>query len=223
MKKGMAALLVLLLSFSGWAAAEDAILTFTQPANVEICMPMDLRYFPAPDGLQPMYTVMGNANSSSSVYLFIMPNGRVLLSVSSTLTGENGSAQTLLDAWPQIAASLASETGGIEVDAPLITAENCYGFDGVRIRTPMTLGGDAPLTLSALGEAFYRENALMELWTVQPDSSLYSEDSQEARELTEDLEVLAQLKDSFSWRGEEAEAAFTEGQDPASAFFQMLP
>lgn len=195
--KGWIALIcaVMLPLCAGVAFAEDDVVaTFTQPDDVVVCEAADLKYFPAPEGLQPMYDMMSRASTDySSVYLFIMPHGRALMSLACTQMTESGSAQTLLASWDIIAQSLSKEAESIDLDPSCAAVESHYGTEVLRIRTTMALGTDGALKVDAQGDAFYRGSELMELWTVWP-----AEDEQ-TDELEQDLGTLRLLVDSLSF------------------------
>lgn len=192
MKKTTAVLLILFLLGCFAAASSESIVSFQQPEDVNVCEVQDLGYFPAPAGLQPMYTLMQDASAASSPYVFIMPNGKVLMSFASTPVAQPGSAQSLMDAWPDIALKLSSQAESVNTDISCVSMKECYGSDGIRIETEMVLGGDEPLTVTAVGEAFYRGNVLVEIWTVCP-----ADDASD--ELKQDMDVLKQLQQTLTF------------------------
>lgn len=195
-RRWMALICAALLMLCGGAALaeEDVVATYVQPNDVTVCEVVDLRFFPAPDGLAPMYDMMGRASTDySSVYLFIMPHGRVMMSLACTTMAQAGSAQTLLEAWDAIAQSLAGEADAVDVDPSCATVVEHYGTEVLRVSTTMTVGTDAPLKVDALGEAFYRGTELIELWMVWPA------EEEQTGELKEDLDTLKLLADSLSF------------------------
>lgn len=218
MKKLLAALLaaVLLICCASALAEDEPMVSFQQPDGVEVCEVRDLGYFPAPEGLQPLYALMQDANDASSPYVFIMPNGRALMSLASTTVAQPGSAQSLMDAWADIALSLANQAESVNTDIACASMKNCYGYDGIRIETEMVLSGDVPLKVNAIGEAFYQGTNLVEIWTVYPAAD-------ESDELKQDMDALSQLKQTLTFDGSGMAELSEDGRDYQSTngFFAM--
>lgn len=227
-RKWAALVLAFLLALSVSAGAEEGGFgTYAQPDGVTAITLSDLRYFDAPPGLESMYDLMSRGNARADVYLFLMPNGLGVASVSRI--DAHGGPEALEAAWPEIARALAEETGADAPEASAMTRERTFGFEGIRIRTDLTLGGKTPVTVQAEGAAFFRENDMMEIWQVFPDQATCQGLAIAESDLSADRAAMKALVDSFDFGGALSgpETVATEPsavyRDPAGYFSLTIP
>lgn len=223
MMKRLWAMLAAFLLLSGSALASTPIASYTLPAGAEVLHLWDSGAWQAPEGLEGMYTLMQIAEGN--VYLVRMPNGRAMVSVSSTETPGGRTAQEMLELWPQIAANIAREGVAVDAGENCASVENLYGFDALHIETDITVGEwGQGLSLDAEGIAFLRDRELLEVWAVAPAKETYAQDETAAGELAADVAAMEMFMQSLNFT--DLEELSVEGEayiDPEGRFAVVIP
>lgn len=209
MKKTLAALLCLILcliSLLGMAEEDDIIVSYAEPEGISVLTLDEASSFIAPSGLEPMYELMLDADSTLDVYLFRMKNGRALMSVSCMDVEKQGTAEELLALWPDIAGGISLSVPYVNNNEACADIETLFGFEALCIQTDIAVTDQAgqALALNARGIAFYRSTELMEVWMVTPATTTYLYDDEAAAELQSDVYDLNLLFESLSFSKERA-------------------
>ncbi len=192
----LAFVLSLLLLWLPAAQATDHIANFHQPEGVEMYALEDAKNMSVPSGLQEMYDLFAQGNRAATVYVFRMPNGRALLSVSCMEMDQPGETQQLYEQRQELATQLFASMGDQLTGEPVFALEKMYGQEA--LVSTMTLNTQSG-TLEAKVTFFYRGEDLMEVWTMHPVASRYLFDDDAAAQLEEDLGYLKDFEDSLDF------------------------
>ena len=185
MLRRMAALFMLLIMLFSSAQAQEPAL----PDGVEMLPVFQAGQFDIPEGLEPMYELMRKTGSPKDVFLARMPHGRALLSLSYSQVDHPYTADELLALWPQAEERLRREVVALNA---VETRINVNGEErSFCVSAEIVVGAESALTLQAECAAMCQDGVLMEIWTVYPAQPIYLYDADAARELEEDIAVLA--------------------------------
>lgn len=200
-------MLVFALFAAPFASAEEAGLSFSYlaPDTVEVCELQAFDAAKAPAGLEEMYGLFSDADPDCEVYMFRMPEGRALASLSCMLLEEEITAAQLLGYGEELRQGLAL---ALNVKPELIEPFELVEFVGCDALTTSTLlrPGDK-VTLEMNVRLFVAEGNLMELWTVAPVQLSYVFDQTAATQLSADLEMMDEVLNSFTFGDEDEVAA----------------
>lgn len=154
------------------AAQEGApIVTYALPQGAVEWALEQAQGMPVPDGLQPMYDLLLNASAEGDVYIVQMPNGYAALSVSCREVSSPGTAQTLLEMWPEVARSIAAECDRVDSSKGCARIDTQFDMDVLHVRTDIQKDG---LALEAECRVFYQGSDLIELWTLSPAAPVFA-------------------------------------------------
>ena len=181
--------------------------TYRLPEDMTVCAPEDIRYYDVPAELNAMYGLMDTDSAKTDVYLFLAPNKLGVVSVARRDAPGGGAVQTLMDAWPQIEQALAREKNTLAVEDARIAQTVAFGYEAVRINAVLTLSGETPMTVSAEGTAFYRDNDTLEIWSVFPEEAFCVQNGLSAKQRKADMAAVEQLLSSFDFGGSLTEDA----------------
>lgn len=212
MKNRLLALLTAaLLLVAPLAQATDHIAYFHQPEGVEMFALAEMGAAAAPKGLEDLYALFAQGNPASTVYVFRMPNGRALLSISCLETDSPGTTEALYEQRQALATGLQGSMTDVMAAAPEFQLEEIYGQQALVARMSLQLTSG---TADAQVAVFYRGSDLLEVWTAYPSASRYLFDQEAAQELKGDLAELEALEASLDFSlPEDGQAS---SQEPAA-------
>ena len=216
MKRFLTLMLAFWLSAAVACAQAQPIATYILPEGADAQPVWNTAEWDIPEGLEYMYALMQQTQGTDNVYLVRMPNGRALVSVSSSTPIRRLSAQEMLDLWPQIAQNIANEGVGVDASAECASVGEEFGFEALRISTTIYLPDE--LALKATGAAFFRGEELLEVWAVAPQT-----EENFAQQQTEDLLAATAFLSSLDFQ---QDAQAPQGQwweDPDGRFSMALP
>lgn len=192
----LALFIAVLLMLAPMAQATSHIAYFHQPDGVERYALEEMSNAAAPRGLEEMYTLFAMGNPEATVYVFRMPEGQALLSISCLETGAEGSTEALAEQKERIAEGLAAQLEGVLAAVPELTLEEIYGQQALVTQMSLHAG---EMVLDAKAAVFYRGADLIEVWTVAPNQSQYLFDEAAAAQLKSDLACLAEMEASLDF------------------------
>ena len=192
----LALFIAVLLMLAPMAQATSHIAYFHQPDGVERYALEEMSNAAAPQGLEEMYTLFAMGNPEATVYVFRMPEGQALLSISCLETGAEGSTEALAEQRERIAEGLAAQLEGVLAAVPELTLEEIYGQQALVTQMILHAG---EMVLDAKAAVFYRGADLIEVWTVAPNQSQYLFDEAAADQLKSDLACLAEMEASLDF------------------------
>lgn len=215
----LALLTAALLLFAPVAQATSHIAYFHQPEGSEMYALDEMSAAVAPEGLEDLYALFSQGNSEATVYVFRMPNGRALLSISCTEMAQPGTTDALYGQREALSAGLQSSLADVLAASPVFELEELYGQQALVTRMSLQLQSG---TVDAQAAVFYRGSDLMEVWTACPSASRYLFDRTAAQELKSDLTELAALEDSLDFSLPEQEAAPEAQEAPFAAVLDII-
>lgn len=192
----LALFIAVLLMLAPMAQATSHIAYFHQPDGVERYALEEMSNAAVPQGLEEMYTLFAMGNPEATVYVFRMPEGQALLSISCLETGAEGSTEALAEQKERIAEGLAAQLEGVLAAVPELTLEEIYGQQALVTQMSLHAG---EMVLDAKAAVFYRGADLIEVWTVVPNQSQYLFDEAAAAQLKSDLACLAEMEASLDF------------------------
>lgn len=192
----LALFIAVLLMLAPMAQATSHIAYFHQPDGVERYALEEMSNAAVPQGLEEMYTLFAMGNPEATVYVFRMPDGQALLSISCLETGAEGSTEALAEQKERIAEGLAAQLEGVLAAVPELTLEEIYGQQALVTQMSLHAG---EMVLDAKAAVFYRGADLIEVWTVAPNQSQYLFDEAAADQLKSDLACLAEMEASLDF------------------------
>lgn len=192
----LALFIAVLLMLAPMAQATSHIAYFHQPDGVERYALEEMSNAAVPQGLEEMYTLFAMGNPEATVYVFRMPEGQALLSISCLETGAEGSTEALAEQKERIAEGLAAQLEGVLAAVPELTLEEIYGQQALVTQMSLHAG---EMVLDAKAAVFYRGADLIEVWTVAPNQSQYLFDEAAAAQLKSDLACLAEMEASLDF------------------------
>ena len=187
-------LLVLMLVLP-CACAEESMFSYVPQKGVEFHMLGDGKQFEAPEGLEALYQLFSYGDSSASVCVFRMPNGRALASVSCIPLSQSLTTEELYASGDEIARRFALSMGDGLAAAPVFRMEELW--EQQVMAADVMLLGDNNMPLTARAVLFCRGNELVEVWWAHPGKLAYAFDPAAEKELKADLKTLQALVDSF--------------------------
>ena len=216
----MALLIAVLLAFAPLAQATSHIAYFHQAEGVEMYALAEMDAAAAPDGLDDLYALFAQGNPEATVYVFRMPNGRALLSIS-CLETEADVTETLYEKREALAVGLQGSMVDVLAASPQFQLEEIYGQQA--LVAPMSLQLQNG-TVDAQVAVFYRGGDLLEVWTAYPNASRYLFDPTAAQELKDDLAELEALEASldFSLPQEAQEPVLDAENDAFSSVLDLI-
>ena len=200
----LALFIAVLLMLAPMAQATGHIAYFHQPDGVERYALEEMSNAAVPQGLEEMYTLFAMGNPEATVYVFRMPDGQALLSISCLETGAEGSTEALAEQKERIAEGLAAQLEGVLAAVPELTLEEIYGQQALVTQMSLHAG---EMVLDAKAAVFYRGADLIEVWTVAPNQSQYLFDEAAADQLKSDLACLAEMEASLDFALPEEKAS----------------
>lgn len=229
----LALFIAVLMMLAPMAQATNHIAYFHKPEGAEMYAIDELGNAVVPDGLQALYDLFAQGNPEATVYIFRMPGGQALLSISCLETDAEGSTEALYEQRDALAQGLMKSLDGMMLTAPAFELGEMYGQQA--ITAPVTLY--VPLTeesqIQVEGQitAFYRGSDLMEVWTAYPGKVNYLFDEEATAALQSDLDALAAFESTIDFTlpeeeegGAEALLDFLQEEDtPTIAQPETLP
>ncbi len=195
-------------------AQSNHIAYFDELENVNVVMLAEADQLTMPEDLQGMYALFQEGNPDATVYLFQMPNGRALLSLSCLETAAGGDMEQLLEQEDALSRLMMEELGDALLKAPQFELAERFGYTALTMDGLLSVpDGEVDRMLEAHATAFYRGTDLIELWVVYPKESGYLFDQQSRDELKADVASLQQLVESLDFTlPDEAPAAGDDQQ-----------
>lgn len=225
-----------LLFVAPMAHASDHIAYFHQPEGAERYALAEMGNAEVPEGLEVLYELFSEGNPEATVYVFRMPNGRALLSISCLEVNETLSAQELYEQQALLGKSLLDDMGGMMMVAPQFECKEIYGFEGITAPYVLYTPGEPEEQMQLEGQvtAFFRGNDLIEVWSCYPGMANYLFDQEATELLKSDLKSLAEFEASLDFSlPEEADEGIPEAfanflqekddDDPAPVETQQMP
>lgn len=191
----LALLTAVLLVFAPLAQATSHIAYFHQPEGSAMYALDEMGAAAAPQGLEDLYALFAQGNPEATVYVFRMPNGRALLSIS-CLETEPDTTDALYEKRDALAAGLQASLTDVLAATPTFELKEIYGQQALVAAMSLQLVNG---TVDAQVAVFYRGGDLMEVWTAWPSASRYLFDAQAAQELKSDLTALDELEASLDF------------------------
>lgn len=184
------------------AAGEEAYMFSCVPIDgVEVVPLAEFSAEGAPAGLEGLYGLFGEADPGCSVYMFRMPAGRVLASLSCMPLEGDPSATLLHGHRQQLREGLAL---ALDVKPELIEEFRLDELNGYEaLKTTVMLRPDDAVTLTLQAYLIPVNGCLMELWTAGPSPLSYVFDQTANNELKADNAALTTLLDSLAFEAEE--------------------
>ena len=205
---------ILLLALPCATAATNHVVYYSPVEGMKVCTLEEAGDLVVPAGLEEMYALFAEGNEKASVYVFQMPSGQALLSVSCLETGAEGSTEELYAKKDALAAGLTAAFADSLPLAPEFEMKEMYGFEAVTAE--MTLyPSEESAQLEARVTLFYRGEDLIEVWTMHPGAISYLFSGQGMEDLKADLAALEQLEASLDFSLPEDEPAGLIDDDPA--------
>lgn len=231
----LALLTAALLLFAPVAQATNHIAYFHQPEGSEMYALSEIPNAVVPEGLEELYALFSQGNPEATVYVFRMPGGQALLSISCLETGAEGSTEVLYEQREALAQGLMDSLGGMMTVPPTFELTDVYGQQA--ITAPVTLYIPEVISTQIQVEgrvtAFYRGEDLIEVWTAYPGKVNYLFDQEATAALDSDLTALSEFEATldFALPEEETETADSlqdflnelEGNTPAADQPEELP
>lgn len=204
---------ILLLALPCATAATNHVVYYAPVEGMKVCTLEEAGDLVVPAGLGEMYALFAEGNEKASVYVFRMPSGQALLSVSCLETGAEGSTEELYAKKDALAAGLtAAFTDSLPL-APEFEMKEMYGQQAVTAE--MTLyPSEESAQLEARVTLFYRGEDLIEVWTMHPGAISYLFSGQGMEDLKADLAALEQLEASLDFSVPEDEPASLIDDEP---------
>ncbi|MBQ8150661.1 MAG: hypothetical protein IJ041_09105 [Clostridia bacterium] len=194
----LTAILLMMLSCATAAAATNHVVYYSPVEGVEVCALEEAGDLEVPAGLEEMYALFAEGNEKASVYVFRMPNGQALLSVSCLETGAEGSTEELYAKKDALAAGLTAAYADSLPLAPEFELKEMYGQQAVTAE--MTLyPPEVGMSLEARVTLFYRGQDLIEVWTMHPGVLTYLFNEVGTDVLGADLAALEELEASLDF------------------------
>lgn len=194
----LTAILLLMLSCATAAAATNHVVYYSPVEGMKVCTLEEAEDLVVPAALGEMYALFAEGNEKASVYVFQMPSGQALLSVSCLETGAEGSTEELYAKKDALAAGLTAAFADSLPLAPEFEMKEMYGFEAVTAE--MTLyPSEESAQLEARVTLFYRGEDLIEVWTMHPGAISYLFSGQGMEDLKADLAALEQLEASLDF------------------------
>jgi len=205
-----ALILALMMLWLPCAQATDHIVSYLLPEGSQLVSIRDFDQLEIPEGLEDMYAMFADGNTDATVYIFRMPNGRALLSVSCLETDMVMTGDELYAMRDSIADGLCEQFGTAMPERPELEQEVVCGYDGLGFSTTLQFGQNGDLPVEVESGLFFRDTDLMEVWAVAVEPSYYAADSAAAAELESDQNALVSLIDSLDFSIPEE----TSGNEP---------
>lgn len=197
---------ILLLALPCATAATNHVVYYAPVEGMKVCTLEEAGDLVVPAGLEEMYALFAEGNEKASVYVFKMPSGQALLSVSCLETGAEGSTEELYAKKDALAAGLTAAFADSLPLAPEFEMKEMYGFEAVTAE--MTLyPSEESAQLEARVTLFYRGEDLIEVWTMHPGAISYLFSGQGMETLKGDLAALEELEASLDFSVPEDEPA----------------
>lgn len=193
----LTAILLLALPFAG-AAAIDHIVYYADIEGMVTCTLAQAGELEAPAGLEEMYAQFAEGNEKASVYVFRMPGGHALLSVSCMETGKEGSTEELYARKDALAAGLTAAYADSLPLSPAFELKEMYGQQAVTAEMTLYPAGEGA-QLEATVALFYRGQDLIEVWTMHPSLISYLFSTEGTETLRADLAALEELEASLDF------------------------
>lgn len=183
------------------ASATDHIAYFHQAEGIERYALEEFANAPVPQGLEVLYGLFAEGNPEATVYVFRMPNGQALLSISCLETGAEGSVDAVYEQREQLAKSLMDSMDGMMALAPTFELKEMYGQQAITAPVVLDTPGEPEAQLQLEGQvtAFYRGEDLIEVWTCYPGMVNYLFDQEATDALSGDLEALEAFEASLDF------------------------
>lgn len=202
----LTAILLMMLSCATAAAATNHVVYYSPVEGMKVCTLEEAGDLVVPAGLEEMYALFAEGNEKASVYVFRMPSGQALLSVSCLETGAEGSTEELYAKKDALAAGLTAAFADSLPLAPEFEMKEMYGQQAVTAE--MTLyPSEESAQLEARVTLFYRGEDLIEVWTMHPGAISYLFSGQGMEDLKADLAALEELEASLDFSIPEDEPA----------------
>jgi hypothetical protein len=198
-------LLALLFLVPAAHAQEEHMFSYLPVKDVAASMLADFDPAAAPAGLEGLYALFADARTDASVYVFRMPNGRALLSVSCMEADEQLTTEVLWANRKSIAAGLLRSMEGQIAAEPEFRREELCGVETLTANIPLRTEDGTTLTTQAW--LFCRGGDLLEIWTAHPSQLTYVFDQTADKELKSDLDALKLQLEGLDFGGPHAGAA----------------
>jgi len=217
----LALLTAVLLLIAPMAQATSHIAYFQKPEGAQEYTLEEMPNAVAPEGLEGLYALFAQGNPYASVYVFRMPGGQALMSISCLEMAEEGSTEALYYQADALAQSLKTVLGDTLTAAPVFTLEEMYGQQVLTAPVTLLLPGESDTRLQAEARAtiFYRGKDLIEVWTAYPAEANYLFDQEAAAALESDLAALAAFEATLDFSLPEDETGST---DSLQSFLEEL-
>ena len=222
-----------LLFLAPMAHATDHIAYFHQAEGIERYALSEMAGAEVPEGLEVLYGLFSEGNPEATVYVFRMPNGQALLSISCMEMNETMTAQELYEQRELLGKSLMDDMDGMMAVAPRFESTQKYGFECIAAPYTLYTPGEPEEQLQLEGRVavFFRGNDLIEVWTGYPGLANYLFDQEATGLLQSDLKALEEFEASldFSLPQEaddpipDAFASFLQDKDEPAAVEEQVP
>lgn len=215
----LALLTAVLLVFAPVAQATSHIAYFHQPEGSAMYALAEMGAAVAPQGLEDLYALFSQGNPEATVYVFRMPNGRALLSIS-CLETQASTTDALYEKRDTLAAGLQASLADVLAASPSFQMEEIYGQQALVASMSLQLESG---TVDAQVAVFYRSGDLLEVWTACPSASRYLFDMEAAQELKSDLTALEELETSLDFSlPEDTEPAPADADDSLESVLDLI-
>ena len=197
----LALMIAFLLLAAPMAQATEHIAYYHLPEGGERYALRDMAQAPVPEGLEDLYALFATGNPEATVYVFRMPEGHALMSISCLETAEEGSTEALYQQRDVLAQGLKEAYGDMMAVAPAFTLEEMYGQQVMT--APYTLYVPAAIENGYQVEGrvtvFYRGTDLLEVWTAYPGMANFLFDEEATNLLKGELAALAEFEASLDF------------------------
>lgn len=184
-------------------AQSNHLAYFDEIENMNVVMLEEADRLTAPKELEGMYALFAQGNPDATVYLFQMPNGRAMLSLSCLETA-GGDVEPLLEQADELSLRLTEDLGDALLQAPQFELAQRFDHTALTLDTLLSVpDGESTRMLEGHAIVFYRGSDLIELWAVYPKESGYLFDQDARSELKADVAALKQLVESLDFSLEE--------------------
>ena len=218
----LALLTVLMLLCMPMAQATSHIAYFHQAEGVERCTINEVSSLTVPEGLEELYALFAEGNPAASVYVFRMPEGMALMSISCTEMDVAGSTQALLEQRDALATGLQASFGQQMPAVPQFELAQVYGQEALTAPYTLYIPSAPETQLQVEGQVtiFYRGVDLIEVWTAYPGKVNYLFDQDASALLDSDLAYLEELEASLDFSVPEEDT--TEEPEPTDSLSSVL-
>lgn len=205
----LALLTAALLLFAPVAQATSHIAYFHQPEGGEMYTLSEMPNAAVPEGLEELYALFSQGNPEATVYVFRMPGGQALLSISCLETGAEGSTEALYEQREALAQGLMDSLGGMMTVPPTFELTDVYGQQAITAPVTLYIPEVISTQLQVEGRvtAFYRGEDLIEVWAAYPGKVNYLFDQEATAALDSDLTALSEFEATLDFSLPEEEAA----------------